>query len=394
VAVFDGERVTGADSVLVQSGIITAVGRGLSAPAGVPPYDGQGGTVVPGLIDAHVHAVPHSLTTALRFGVTTVLDMFTHPWWLAAARRRRTSTARTNRADAWSAGILVTAPGGHGTQFPTRIPPFRTNTDADRFVADRLAEGSDYIKIVLEGGYPDMPWPTLNHAQVQALVAATHEHGARAVVHVSATADAVAAVAAGADVLMHAPFTSPFTDGQVETIRRHGVPVVATLSVISAMAGGHHATALRLDPRIRKFLTWPQIADLRRPFRGGRHPKLLDHALGNVRVLHRAGVSILAGTDAPNPGTTFGASMLTELELLAQAGLSPREVLTAATATPANVFALTDRGRIAAGLRADLLLIHGDPTADIQAMYDLAAIWKNGYSVNRRSWRPLMHARA
>ena len=92
---------------------------------------------------------------------------------------------------------------------------------------------------------------------------------------------------------------------------------------------------------------------------------------------------ILAGTDAPNPGTAHGASIHRELELLVQAGLSPAEALAAATSTPARIFGLKDRGRIAPGLRADLVLVKGDPTADITASRDILRVWKIGQEVPR-----------
>ena len=92
---------------------------------------------------------------------------------------------------------------------------------------------------------------------------------------------------------------------------------------------------------------------------------------------------ILAGTDAPNPGTAHGVALHRELALLVRAGLTPTEALTAATAGPARAFGLDDRGRIAPGLRADLLLVDGDPTRDITATRQIAAIWKGGVPVER-----------
>jgi hypothetical protein len=113
---------------------------------------------------------------------------------------------------------------------------------------------------------------------------------------------------------------------------------------------------------------------------GKSFPTKVDfrNALAAVGQLARGGVPILAGTDAPNPGTTHGASMHRELELLVSAGLSPAAALTAATATPARIFGLKDRGRIAPGLRADLVLVKGDPTTDILATRDIQRVWKLG----------------
>ncbi len=95
-------------------------------------------------------------------------------------------------------------------------------------------------------------------------------------------------------------------------------------------------------------------------------------------ALFESGVRVLAGTDAPNPGLVHGASLHRELQHLVRAGLRPAEALTAATSTPAEVFGLTDRGRLVVGSRADLVLIDGDPTIDITATQRLRTVWVGG----------------
>jgi hypothetical protein len=101
-------------------------------------------------------------------------------------------------------------------------------------------------------------------------------------------------------------------------------------------------------------------------------------------MLHEAGIAILAGTDAPNPGTAYGVSMHRELELLVASGLNPAAALAAATSVPAARFGLEDRGRIERGLRADLVLVAGDPSQDILATRAIVAVWKNGYRLERQ----------
>ena len=103
-------------------------------------------------------------------------------------------------------------------------------------------------------------------------------------------------------------------------------------------------------------------------------------------MLDRAGVPILVGTDAAN-GATAGVLMDAELETVVKAGLSPADALADATSVPAKIFSLNDRGRIAPGLRADLLLIRGDPTVDISATKDIVAIWKQGVRFDRDAFR-------
>lgn len=112
-------------------------------------------------------------------------------------------------------------------------------------------------------------------------------------------------------------------------------------------------------------------------------PGALDVALRNVTALHQAGVPVLAGTDAAvvrglPPLVAHGESLHDELELLVRAGLSPAEALRAATSEPARHFELADRGAIAPGLRADAVLIDGDPLEDISATRRIQRVWCAG----------------
>src|SRR5690606_23417458 len=118
VQVFDGEALISATTVVVENGVITSVGGDVAVPDGATVVDGSGRTLVPGLIDAHVHTfTPAMLQQALVFGVTTVFDMFTSEDFAAQIRSEQAAEAVTTRADMLSAGTLATAPGGHGTQF-------------------------------------------------------------------------------------------------------------------------------------------------------------------------------------------------------------------------------------------------------------------------------------
>jgi imidazolonepropionase-like amidohydrolase len=102
-----------------------------------------------------------------------------------------------------------------------------------------------------------------------------------------------------------------------------------------------------------------------------------------LRQLVAAGVPVLVGTDTPFPGTTYGASLHRELEHLVEAGLTPTAALAAATSATARAFRMSDRGRIRPGLRADLILVDGDPSTEIRATRNIVAIWKQGVRVQR-----------
>jgi imidazolonepropionase-like amidohydrolase len=109
----------------------------------------------------------------------------------------------------------------------------------------------------------------------------------------------------------------------------------------------------------------------------------LDDVLGSVKALHDAGVDLLTGTDVSFPetflgGMAHGASVHHELQYLVQAGLTPLAALRSATATSARRFGLDDRGRIAVGKRADVLLVDGDPTSTISDTLNIRAVWRRG----------------
>ena len=108
----------------------------------------------------------------------------------------------------------------------------------------------------------------------------------------------------------------------------------------------------------------------------------IDVASENVRRMKASGVTMLAGTDAPNLGS-FGISLHGQLELLMRAGLTPAEALRAATQAPAKAFGLTDRGQIKPGSRADLVLVDGNPLDDIRITRAIVRVFKNGYEVAR-----------
>ena len=133
-----------------------------------------------------------------------------------------------------------------------------------------------------------------------------------------------------------------------------------------------------VDPALAPFLKPEDAAGLNAGMGFKTSKEAYGAAEDALRQLHEAGASILAGTDAPNPGTVWGASLHGELELLVKAGLSPIEALRAATSVPADHFGIANRGRIRAAKAADLVLIDGDPAADIRMTRRISAVWKDG----------------
>lgn len=387
VRVFDGERVTERANVVVRDGRIISVGR--RSPSGLPSIEGAGRTLMPGLIDAHAHVGNvATLRNALRLGVTATLDMMTQPEFAKSQRPRRDSLVRTDLADLYSVGVPVTSPGGMGTQFGIPLTTISGPSEAQAMVRSRLADDSDWVKIMYE---PDARIvSSISFETLKAVVAAARAQGALTLAHVSSRRGARDVVAAGADGLAHLFSDSLIDAALVKQIADQGMFVVATLSNFAAFEGGTQRRALAADPRLEPFLTAAQRKALTGPAPGKDNPMApylvrftLATATENVRRLHAAGARILAGDDAASNLLAMGAGLHGELELLVQAGLSPREALVAATSGPARAFKLGDRGRIVAGARADLVLVEGNPLTDITATRAIVRVFKNGFEISR-----------
>ena len=386
VKVFDGEAFLPERDVWVENGRFRLIGRELDLPADLARVDGNGRTLVPGFVDGHVHTFGGTLNDAVRFGVTTVLDQFTDPRLAASKRAARDTLAPGNEADLFSAGMLATAAGGHGTQYGTPVEPVGGPDDAAAWVRARKAEGSDWIKIIHEDGSAfGQDIATLDRDTIGALVAAAHEVGLRAVVHVSTLEHALEAVALGADGLVHVWTDAIIDDVGAARIADAGMFVVPTLSVAASIAGDPMASELVVAAGDTP-LSDMQRQTLASRFSGGNAGTTAgvgNVATENVRRLRAAGVRLIAGTDAPNPGTASGVSMHGELRLLQRAGLSAAEALAAATSAGAEAFGIDDRGRIAEGRIADLVLVDGDLEIDLSQSTRIHAVWKDGYPVDR-----------
>lgn len=164
-----------------------------------------------------------------------------------------------------------------------------------------------------------------------------------------------------------------------------GEEVIPTLAVFQHIDGEPQDTSVIDDPFLSPYLTVADLQSLTSPYTDFEGLSLAN-AEESVRLLFEAGVPILAGTDAPNPGTAHGASLHRELVLLTGAGLSPLDALRSATSVNADTFSLDDRGRIAPGLRTDLLLVNGDPTVEITATREIVGVWKLGVRADRAGY--------
>ncbi|HEV7670206.1 MAG TPA: CIA30 family protein [Thermoanaerobaculia bacterium] len=227
-----------------------------------------------------------------------------------------------------------------------------------------------------------MTFNSLDAPTVAALAKAAHARGKLAVAHIGTEDEAMLALESGVDGLVHLFEDRAPDPAFAELAKQKKAFVVPTLTILESGTTVASGKVLNDDPRFAGYLSDEERGNLGRSFVGGGKVTL-SNAFAAVRDLAAAGVPILAGSDAPNPSATYGASVHREMELLVKAGLPPTAALVAATSAPATAFRLKDRGRIAPGLRADLVLVEGDPTTDITATRAIVGIWKLGHRFER-----------
>lgn len=302
--------------------------------------------LIPGLIDSHVHVRTHKdLERLAHNGVTFCLDM---AMWPAALMRE---LKETERVGLLSAGVPFIGPNGVHSKFVS--PDYAVVTDPAQVPAGierRLKEGSDYIKIVCEAPGDGGP----SEEVVRAIVTHARERGVKTVAHAASSGAFELAARCGVDCLTHSPADFPVSVSRARELAERGVVTIPTVVTAKTTA------------RIKKSDSF-------------------DTARKTARHLRMAGVPMFAGTDSvcvdPVPIIKHGRSLHDELELLVDAGLTPAETLIAATSAPARWFGLEDRGVIAEGARADLVLINGNPLTDISRTRNIDGVWLGGKRV-------------
>jgi imidazolonepropionase-like amidohydrolase len=422
VRVFDAPRAAlldGPRDVLIREGRIAAVGRPGEVHGAVREIDGGGKTLIPGLIDVHVHSggsaspswhtelpdTDENLGALLYAGVTTALDAA----GLTPAVFRVRDDIRSGKKlgpRLFAAGPMFTGPGGHPIGIMRETLPFwarwyaiprltreaATPDEARHAVADLLPEHPDVLKIAVD----QLPIePRIGTDVVAAIAATGHEQHIRSVAHVGRSVDVLDSVHAGVDAMMHSPYQEEISDEAVAALAARNIPVVATLAVwdaverVGAVKPGDFTPLEReiAKPAVLDALTRAPASWSAEPNAGMLHLLASAHAARrrNVQKLRAAGVTILAGSDAVNLGNFPGAGLHVELATLVQAGLTPGEALRAATSDNARFLEgdAPEAGEVAVGRRADLVLIDGDPTADVAALERISRVFLGGVELER-----------
>ena len=376
-------------TVLVRDGVVTEVGAAseVTVPAGAEILDLSGFTVVPGLIDLHVHlgspelpasgeagllAVPRQVWEAVRYapghrraslehGVTTVRSLGDELGWVGELRDM-VAAGELEGPRIVMSGPLFTTAAGHpvatvGTDPRSDMVRLPSTAGEARAMVRSLSEGPhpvDLIKVVHDRGHAGRPLTTLPLDVLGALVDEAHAQGLTVTAHWGTVQDLDELLAVGVDGLEHIEsrdLLDGWPDGALSRVVEAELPLTASLVVSEAALSeqGEHEAVGALRARVGE--------------------------------LHAAGGRVVVGSDAARPGVRFGAGVLRELALLVDAGLDPSEALGAATVEAARVLGDDRLGTIAPGRTADLVVVDGDPLLDVTVMSRVVMTFRDGRRV-------------
>lgn len=434
-------------SVVVRNGRIERiVDPAEPVPEGFRHIDASGKTLIPGLIDAHVHLMydsgPDLLTRApqlmnewlevvrhyrespapivrrgqlkLKAGVTTMRVL--GDGYYSLAYRDDLASWDVVGPRVLTAGLHVNGPNGYvsgglgarldGAARAEVAVELHGVDDIERRIEDHIARGVDLIKIATtfgDMGFDDAK-PDLPEAWVREIVRVAHRHGLKVTAHSYGTEGDWAAVRGGVDGIEHlvnVPHELP--DDLVEAIKARGIYVCPTLS------GSAYSvwTFLRAPERLYedrdlvanvpvgvrqdlffalRVLNLPGVARLllRQPDPMQQWERWYEYSLRNTEKLYRAGVPLIFGTDTPFPFGNFFHSVMSEARALKLAGLPNEAILRMATSNGAAALGIGDRvGTIEPGKLADLILLDGDPVFDLEALGRVELVMKEGRVVYR-----------
>ena len=403
--------------VVIEGDRIARVGprAEVAVPAGATVIDAKGKWVIPGLIDAHVHffqsaglftrpdavdlratrsyadeqkwiqqRLPDTFARYIACGVTSVADVG-GPMWNFTVRQLAAESKCAPRVAV--AGPLVS----------TYFPPALESEDPAIIKVDTAEQARDLVKRLVEKK-PDLvkiwfiyrPNDKLEELKpiVGAAIEASHAAGVRVAVHATQLEVARAAVELGCEVLVHSVDDKPVDPEFVDLLLAHHVVYTTTLVVKEGYAEvlGQCVELNDIEQRLgdpEVIATWGELAKLRPDMAKRPRPPTSRIALANLKTLEDAGVTVAAGTDAGNIGTLHGPSLHREFELMADAGLTPMQILVAATSGAARVMARApEMGTIAKGKLADLVILAANPLDDIKNARKIERVIQGGVTLD------------
>ncbi len=364
-------------TILVRDGRILAAGP---APSIRIPRDAQvhvlSGYAIPGLVNAHGHVnAPGDLKTYAAYGVTTVYSLGGEPPAVFAARAAQDNPS-LNRSRVFVAGPVLTP---------------ATPAEARARVADVANQHVDMVKIRVD----DNLGTTMKLAPdvSRAVIEEAHKRGLRVATHLFYLADAKFLLASGTDLVAHSIRDTDVDQEIITALKSRNVCVSPTLMrEVSAFVYEStpewfsdslflaHANMVWVDERKAPA----RQAAMKANPAAQRYKLALVQASTNLKKLADAGVTIAMGTDTGPDGRFQGYFELMELELMAKAGLTPQQVLTAATRDAARCMRIDrDVGTLVRGKFADFVVLEADPLEDVSNVRHIKSVWISGNKVDR-----------
>lgn len=395
-------------TILIEGDRIARIGPAsqVTVPEGVPVLDARGKWVIPGLIDAHVHffqsgglftrpdvidlrdvrpyedeirrireGIDTTFARYIASGVTGVVDMG-GPLWTFDVREKAERMERAPRVAAAGPLLATMVPREYEDLDDPPILHVESRSEALDAAEMILKHEPDLLKVwfVTTDNYrADLEW-------VRSVVDRAEDASLPVVAHATKRDIAEAVVAAGVDILAHGVEDRTMADDLLSGMAAEGIVYVTTLIVMegySEVLG----KAVELSPIERRLgdpeviASWSRLSEPRQLFR----PAIAEDEAANLRRAAAAGVTIAAGSDAGNIGTLHGPALHRELELMVEAGLTPHQVLTAATRGGAEAMGRSaDLGTVEEGKLADLVILDADPLADIRNTRAIHRVLKGG----------------
>src|SRR3954471_21743710 len=379
-------------TLVVRGGKIVALGPAASVtvPAGAQRIPLAGKTVIPGLVNAHGHVgntvgmeqghysaenVTRDLKTYAAYGVTTVFSLGDDQAAGIAARDAQ-KTPSLDRARLFVAG-------------PVLAP--KSPADAVKLVDEDAAMKVDIVKIRVDDNLGTTP--KMAPEIYKAVIDEAHKRHLRVAVHLFYLEDAKAVLDAGADFIAHSVRDTDVDDDLVAMLKRRDVCYRPTLMREVSTFVYESTPAWFSDPLFLKRADATAVAQLREPARqeqmknsrsAQRYKVGLEQANRNLKKLSDAGVKIAMGTDTGPPARFQGYFELMELEMMAKAGMTPRQVLASATRDAARCMKLdAEVGTLEPNKWADFVALDGDPLTDIANVKKIDSVWIAGNRVER-----------
>ena len=421
-------RVIESGAVLIRNGKIAEVydgtfpdAKSLSAQA----IDGAGKTVLPGLIDLHVHlgapggfyddqsknspreSAERELASYLYCGVTAVRSLGDSLDMMLELRAPFDSGEKLG-TELFFAGPLFTTEGGHGTEYAKYLPEMqrtaflpqfvrlpKTPEEARKQVDELAAQHVDAIKGILEGGVPGYTFNRINVDVLRAVVDEAHAKHLPVAIHTGDSKDAADAVSLGADSIEHGSFRDEIPDATIADMKAKGIAFDPTLSVAEAFTQFSRGDTSLLKRSLvqqaspKDLLTGTEHAATSDRYAGLRnglshYPMSVEMGDKNLLKAWRAGVMLVTGSDAGNFLVIHGPTVQHELELWVAAGIPPDVALQSATWNAAKLLRADKRiGTIEKGKEASLLVVDGNPLQDIHALSSISSVFFKGERVIR-----------